>query len=450
MTSPCEKYTDLFSAPAFGTSPFRPRPSWPVNEPPNANDARNTCRRGPVIPAQPDWKSGCGVMHSKGGAPGGGRQSCRCIIFLKQTDQRVLMQVGYGAIEKGRVNPHISPAFVVRAARRRAQWGFRPEGRGARTRLYVEHPEARKHLWVRCIAGRSRKLVRYAGLNQAAAASDGNRLQPAVDLEPGEDVLDMVARRRYADAELTGNGSGTEPLPHQPQHFDLSPGELYRAHISGGRRFVASLVMITELRIPAGTASVLGAFQPPTIQYVDEIHLGRRAVGNHHYRYTDQDNSSRLVAVPYLEACYRFTSLRHPHQRTALTAVFVPKDVPTRQYLVAGATENIATLVAKQPLRSLIPCDDAFLRPGRKSGIPHARHDLSGDHGQPTLSGPMVQIVQLHVKPSPSIRSVVPFRSDGRCFPAEFLNDLVSTYERWCPESRNATTKLHCGCISQY
>ena len=36
--------------------------------------------------------------------------------------------------------------------------------RGAERVLeYVEHPEARKHRWVRCIAARSRKLVRYAG-----------------------------------------------------------------------------------------------------------------------------------------------------------------------------------------------------------------------------------------------------------------------------------------------
>jgi hypothetical protein len=28
------------------------------------------------------------------------------------------------------VSPHISPGSVVRAARRRAQWCFRPEGRG--------------------------------------------------------------------------------------------------------------------------------------------------------------------------------------------------------------------------------------------------------------------------------------------------------------------------------
>jgi hypothetical protein len=54
--------------------------------------------------------------------------------------------------------------------------GFRREGgevpcpavfstRGARrrTRKYFEHPEARKQRWARCIAGRSRKLVRYAG-----------------------------------------------------------------------------------------------------------------------------------------------------------------------------------------------------------------------------------------------------------------------------------------------
>jgi hypothetical protein len=33
----------------------------------------------------------------------------------------------------GLVSPHISPGFVARPARRLAQWGFRPEGRGART-----------------------------------------------------------------------------------------------------------------------------------------------------------------------------------------------------------------------------------------------------------------------------------------------------------------------------
>ena len=54
--------------------------------------------------------------------------------------------------------------------------GFRREGgevlrtvvfsiRGARSRTqqYVERPEARKRRWAWCIAGRSRKLVRYAG-----------------------------------------------------------------------------------------------------------------------------------------------------------------------------------------------------------------------------------------------------------------------------------------------
>jgi len=44
----------------------------------------------------------------------------------------------------------------------------RPVGfstRGARSAYlrYVEHPEARKHRWVWCITGRSRKLVRYEG-----------------------------------------------------------------------------------------------------------------------------------------------------------------------------------------------------------------------------------------------------------------------------------------------
>ncbi|MCG6948103.1 MAG: hypothetical protein LJE93_04195, partial [Acidobacteria bacterium] len=39
-----------------------------------------------------------------------------------------------------------------------------------RTRRYVEHPEMRKHSWVRRIAGRSRQPVRYAGYHRGARA----------------------------------------------------------------------------------------------------------------------------------------------------------------------------------------------------------------------------------------------------------------------------------------
>jgi len=41
--------------------------------------------------------------------------------------------------------------------------GFSTRGARSRTRKYAEHPEARKRHWRRCIADRSRKLVRYAG-----------------------------------------------------------------------------------------------------------------------------------------------------------------------------------------------------------------------------------------------------------------------------------------------
>ena len=40
---------------------------------------------------------------------------------------------------------------------------FSTRGARSRTRQYVEHTKARKRRWVRCIAGRRRKLVRYAG-----------------------------------------------------------------------------------------------------------------------------------------------------------------------------------------------------------------------------------------------------------------------------------------------
>jgi len=40
---------------------------------------------------------------------------------------------------------------------------FSTRGARSRTRQYVEYPEASKRRWARCIAGRSRKPVRYAG-----------------------------------------------------------------------------------------------------------------------------------------------------------------------------------------------------------------------------------------------------------------------------------------------
>jgi len=41
--------------------------------------------------------------------------------------------------------------------------GFATRGARSAYLQYVEHPEARKHRWVRHIGARSRKLVRYAG-----------------------------------------------------------------------------------------------------------------------------------------------------------------------------------------------------------------------------------------------------------------------------------------------
>jgi hypothetical protein len=41
--------------------------------------------------------------------------------------------------------------------------GFSTRGARSAYLRYVEHPDARKERWVRYIAGRSRKLVRYAG-----------------------------------------------------------------------------------------------------------------------------------------------------------------------------------------------------------------------------------------------------------------------------------------------
>jgi len=41
--------------------------------------------------------------------------------------------------------------------------GFATRGARTRTHQYVEHPEASKHRWVRCIVVRSRDLMNHAG-----------------------------------------------------------------------------------------------------------------------------------------------------------------------------------------------------------------------------------------------------------------------------------------------
>ena len=60
-------------------------------------------------------------------------------------------------------NPHVSPGSVTRGSEVPCAVVFSTLGARSRTRKFVEHPEARKRRWVRCIADRSRKLVRYAG-----------------------------------------------------------------------------------------------------------------------------------------------------------------------------------------------------------------------------------------------------------------------------------------------
>ncbi len=61
----------------------------------------------------------------------------------------------------------IKPAYLAGLRRESGEVpcpvGFSTRGARSRTGQYVEHPEARKRRWVRCIAGRSRKLVRNAG-----------------------------------------------------------------------------------------------------------------------------------------------------------------------------------------------------------------------------------------------------------------------------------------------
>ncbi len=58
-----------------------------------------------------------------------------------------------------------APRIRGHSVRNGRYWGPRPDlaGRGARTRQYVEHPEPRKHRWVRYFGGRSWKLVKNAG-----------------------------------------------------------------------------------------------------------------------------------------------------------------------------------------------------------------------------------------------------------------------------------------------
>jgi len=56
---------------------------------------------------------------------------------------------------------------------------------------YVEHPDARKHRWVRCIGVRSRKLVRYAGLVSSCRRHINPHVSPGVDCGPA-----APARRR--------------------------------------------------------------------------------------------------------------------------------------------------------------------------------------------------------------------------------------------------------------
>ena len=61
----------------------------------------------------------------------------------------------------------------------------------------------------------SGKIVRgliYSLLNKPMLQGKGHRLQPAVDVELVEDILDMVPRSRRTDGQGLGDVAGAESL----------------------------------------------------------------------------------------------------------------------------------------------------------------------------------------------------------------------------------------------
>jgi hypothetical protein len=92
---------------------------------------------------------------------------------------------------------------------------FTTRGARSRTQQYVEHPEARKLRWVRCIAGRSRKLVRNAGSGRPAIPTERREENAARGPESARSQLrrgvgrsprgSPPARRRRAALEADGS-----------------------------------------------------------------------------------------------------------------------------------------------------------------------------------------------------------------------------------------------------
>lgn len=63
--------------------------------------------------------------------------------------------------------------------------------------------------------------LRRAASEKAAVRDGGNGLEPAVNAELAEDVLDVVPDRGRADVEPLGHGLGVRPARHEPENLDL-------------------------------------------------------------------------------------------------------------------------------------------------------------------------------------------------------------------------------------
>jgi len=99
---------------------------------------------GGTSPSSRRLESGT-MAHATDDAGGPGRASRARSAYLRYVTARLrrLCLPAISAWPMG--SPQGEPSATLRCCRR------------------GEHPEARTHRWVRCIAGRSRKLVRYAG-----------------------------------------------------------------------------------------------------------------------------------------------------------------------------------------------------------------------------------------------------------------------------------------------
>ena len=193
----------------------------------------------------------------------------------------------------------------------------------------------------------------------------GDRLELRVHVELLEDVVNVIAHRRQADAQLMGDLLVLQPGRHPAEDLFLAVSQgwgLGQGHGTGSGNGLPAVVRGSGGSGPLGAEAFEGAGEAGVaVDRLQDVNQGEElgpGPGNLEDGHVDALFLFGRATEDDLEALYRLALAGHGDDRAVLVAETVSEDVLAPEHVVTAPAENLVGWAAQKTLSCTIPEDD--------------------------------------------------------------------------------------------